>query len=142
MRYVVKCVKADDVEADDVEADDGHVGEDPVTTKVTGSMVHPQKDAMLLTRTKVRRRHETANKRLMQFKVLSTTFWHSILIHGKCFRSVAVLIHLEIQNRKPLFDVSEYKDPLYCFIHIQSSKRKELKDCHSLEHVIVFVCLP
>ena len=44
MRYVVKCV-----EADDVEAEDGHVGEDPVTTKVTGSMVHPQKDAMLLT---------------------------------------------------------------------------------------------
>ena len=62
--YCSECVKADDVEADDVEAEDGHVGEDPVTTKVTGSMVHPQKDAMLFTRTKVRRRHETTNKRL------------------------------------------------------------------------------
>ena len=69
-------------EGERVEADDGHVGDDPTHVKVHGSFVHPQEDKTLCVRAVVRRRHETANKRLKQFKVLSTTFRHSVLFHG------------------------------------------------------------
>ena len=98
-------------EGERVEADDGYIGEDPETTKVPGSMVHPQEEAILLTRSKVRRRHETANKRIKQFKCLSTVFRHEIEQHGACFRACAVLTQLAIENGKLLFGVSGYGGP-------------------------------
>ena len=57
-----------------VEADDGHVGEDPINAKVPGSMVHDQDEKLLYVRSKAKRRHETANKRIKQFRTLDTVF--------------------------------------------------------------------
>ena len=69
-------------EGERVEADDGYVGDNPTHVKVPGSFVHTQEDKTLCVQAVVRCRHETANKRLKQFKVLSTTFRHSVLFHG------------------------------------------------------------
>lgn len=94
-----------------VEADDGYVGDDPVSVKVPGSMVHPQEDRMLCVRTIVRRRHETANKRIKQFKSVDVPFRHSVLFHGQCFSACTVLTQLVINNGVPLFPVEGYIDP-------------------------------
>uniref|UniRef100_A0A7S3LE54 Uncharacterized protein n=1 Tax=Amphora coffeiformis TaxID=265554 RepID=A0A7S3LE54_9STRA len=67
------------VEADD----DGYIREDPLSAKVPKSMVHPQDDATLYVRTKVRRRHDTANERLKRFKFLETVFLHGIEFHSR-----------------------------------------------------------
>ena len=94
-----------------VEADDGYIGEDPRTVKAPGSMVHVQEDWLLCVRSTVRRRHETVNKRLKQFKCLATVFKHDIAFHGQCFRSVTVLTQLAINHGMRLFSVDGYQDP-------------------------------
>ena len=94
-----------------VEADDGYVGEDPVNTKVPGSVVHFHDEKQLLVRSRVRRRHETVNKRIKQFKCMATVFRHELTFHGDCFRACAVLTQLEIESGNPLFSVEEYVDP-------------------------------
>ena len=94
-----------------VEADDGYLGEDPLHAKVPKSMVHGHDEKMLVVRTHVRRRHETANKRIKQFACVSTKFRHDISFHGCCFRACTVLTQLAIENGKPLFGVDNYADP-------------------------------
>ena len=103
-----------------VEADDGYIGEDPIKTKVPKSIVHDQKPLFLKMRTFVRRRHETVNKRMKQFKVLSTVFRHNIELHGDCFRAVAVLTQLEIDHGARLFDVT-YTDDYFELVESELS---------------------
>jgi hypothetical protein len=94
-----------------VEADDGYVGEDPGSIKVPGSVVHNHDERQLYIHGRVRCRHETANKRLKQFKCLDTVFCHNISFHGPCFRACAVLTQLAIRNGNPLFSIDDYTDP-------------------------------
>jgi hypothetical protein len=96
-----------------VEADDGYVGENPSHVKVPCSHVHGHDEKMLLVRTKVRRRHETANYRIKEFKAVgSKDFRQDLEYHGICFRAATVLTQLSIENGRPLFDVSaDYQDP-------------------------------
>ena len=94
-----------------VEADDGYLGEDPLHAKVPKSMVHGHDEKMLVVRTHVRRRHETANKRIKQFGCVATKFRHDISLHGCCFRACTVLTQLAIEHGKPLFGVDGYVDP-------------------------------
>jgi hypothetical protein len=93
-----------------VEADDGYVGEDPTFIKVPKSVVHQHDEKQLLVRGRVRRQHESANKRIKQFKLVDTIFRHTLSFHGDCFRACVVLTQLLIEDGKPLFDV-EYSDP-------------------------------
>jgi len=50
----------------------GYSGEDPLKVKAPGSMVHAQDDAIKYVRTKVRCRHETADKAIKEFKVIGS----------------------------------------------------------------------
>lgn len=93
-----------------VKADDGYVGEDPLTVKAASSAVHDTDPAIRYVRGRVRRQHETVNKRFKQFKVLAERFEHDIEFHGECFRARAVMTQLSINNGHPLFSVEEYKD--------------------------------
>ena len=93
-----------------VECDDGHVGEDPANVKVPASMVHDQDEKQKYVRTKVRRRHETANKRIKQFDLLDNVFQYPKTFHAPCFRAAAVLTQLSINNGSPLFSTDEYTD--------------------------------
>lgn len=49
-------------EGERMEANDGYRGEDPLTTKIPGSMVHDHDEKMLLVRLFVRHQHKMANK--------------------------------------------------------------------------------
>lgn len=50
-------------------------------------------------------RHETVNKRIKQFKVLSETFRHDIGLHKLCFHAVVNLTQLVIKHEAPLFPI-------------------------------------
>lgn len=52
-----------------------------------------------------RARHETVNRRFKHFFVLGHRFRHPLSRHSACFRAVANLTQLMIQNGEPLFDV-------------------------------------
>lgn len=93
-----------------VEADDGYRGEDPLNAKVPASMVHVQDDQILRVRSIVRRRHETANKRIKQFDCLQEIFDHDVSLHGVFFHACVVLTQLAINNGNPLFPVFGYQD--------------------------------
>ena len=96
------------VDCERVEADDGYLGEDPVNVRVPGSVVHDHDDKQLYVRGRVRHRHETANKRIKQFKCMETVFRHDLSFHGACFRACAVLTQLSINHGHPLFTTGEY----------------------------------
>lgn len=93
-----------------VEADDGFIGEDPEKAKVPASMVHDQDDRVLRVRSIVRRRHETVNKRIKQFRSVKNVFEHDLTLHAYFFRACVVLTQLSIKNGEPLFSVDDYKD--------------------------------
>ena len=90
-----------------VEADDGYVGESPRYVKCPASFTNPIETLAMQSR--VRQRHETANKRFKQWACLLNRFRHDIGKHGDIFRAVAVVTQLAIQNGEPLFEV-EYED--------------------------------
>lgn len=50
-------------------------------------------------------RHETVNKRIRQFAVLSDKFRHKKELHGKCFHAVVNLTQIIIKTDEPLFSV-------------------------------------
>lgn len=50
-------------------------------------------------------RHETVNKRLKQFRVLSETYRHKLSAHKYCFHAVVNLTQLSIVYEEPLFSV-------------------------------------
>ncbi len=58
---------------------------------------------------KVRAHHETLNRQLKKWGILSQVYRHDIMRHGKVFRACAVVTQLTIENGDPLFKV-EYKD--------------------------------
>ena len=58
-------------------------------------------------RGRTRKRHETFNGRLKQFKILSDRFRHEIEQHSSCFRACCVLTELSLHYDKGLFSVSD-----------------------------------
>jgi hypothetical protein len=56
----------------------------------------------------VRARHETVNRRLKQFGILSQRFRHSRFLHNIVFRAVANITQLSIMMDQPLFDIEYY----------------------------------
>ncbi len=58
---------------------------------------------------RVRARHETLNRRLKNWGILSQVYRHDIMWHGDVFRACVVVTQLTIKNGEPLFEV-EYED--------------------------------
>lgn len=50
-------------------------------------------------------RHETINKRLKQFRVLSEAYRHDISSHKFCFHAIVNLTQLSIKYEEPLFSI-------------------------------------
>lgn len=51
-------------------------------------------------------RHETANDRLKNFKVLSTKFRHKLEKHSLCFHAVVNITQVMLCNGEPLFGLN------------------------------------
>ena len=95
-------------EGERVEADDGYNGEAPHYVKCPRSIVSWRDTEE--QQSIVRRQQETINKCFKQFGLLKQVFRHDIMDHGDCFRAIAIITQLSIQNGEPLFSV-EYRDP-------------------------------
>ena len=50
-------------------------------------------------------RHETCNGHFKTWGILRQVFRHNLLKHGACFRAMANIIQLSIQNGEPFFSV-------------------------------------
>ena len=86
------------------EADNGYVGEAPCFVcipegKYADPVAEKQKGAS-------RRRHETSNKRLKQWKVLADTFRHDVFeFHRDCFYAAAAMTQIMLEEGELLFPV-------------------------------------
>ena len=76
----------------------GHVGEDPLETKVPKSTVHNQDERILCMQSEVRFSHKIVNNQFKQFECLATAFRHHVAMHAQCFRACAVLTQLSIEH--------------------------------------------
>ena len=95
-------------EGERLEGDDGFIGECPRHVKCPGSFT--REEQKLAMQARVRKRHETVNKRLKQFGCLRERFrTHNPDKHGQCFRAVAVVAQLALEAGEPLFE-AEYSD--------------------------------
>lgn len=50
-------------------------------------------------------RHDTLNRRLEIFNVLSTKFQHEISLHAYCFHVIANVTQMMIEHSHPLFEL-------------------------------------
>ena len=91
-----------------VEADLGYIGEHPTYCK-TPSALYADNIEYVRMKKNVASRHETVNNRMKMFNCLTQVFRHGFEKHGECFRAVAVITQLAIENGEPLFPV-EYND--------------------------------
>ena len=83
-----------------VSADDGYGDERCVTTQEVSTS---SSESSFLSR--LRARHETVNRRLKQFLVISHRYRHDLALHCVCFHAVAQLTQLMIANGEPLFNM-------------------------------------
>jgi hypothetical protein len=58
---------------------------------------------------RVRAWHDTLNRRLKNWGILSQVFRHHASLHGDVFRACAIITQLTTEDGEPLFEV-EYKD--------------------------------
>jgi hypothetical protein len=106
-----------------VEADDGYVGESPRYVKCPMSFTNQvEMEAMQAI---VRRRHETVNARFKDWGCLGQKFRHDLLKHGDCFRSVAILTQLAIEEGEVLFPVVYSNDIQVARMVAESAKGGE-----------------
>ena len=91
-----------------VEADNGYEGEDWHIR--TPAAQHYRSNKEKQTKRRTAQRHETVNERLKNFNVLSNAFRLPLKRHSSCFRAVAVLTQLNIENGEPLFEVKYIDD--------------------------------
>jgi hypothetical protein len=89
-----------------VKADEGYVGH-PDKIKCPQNVCNPAEKWVMHGR--VRARHETLNRRLKNWGILSQVYCHTIMQHSNVFQACAVVTQLTIKNGEPLFKV-EYKD--------------------------------
>ena len=57
---------------------------------------------------RVRLRHETCNRRLKMWGILSKKYRHDIMNHQAVFGAIACLTQLLFENGQPLFPVEDY----------------------------------
>ena len=88
-------------------ADNGYLGEDALLK--TPHLYHYLSEEQMAEAGTSRARHETINGRFKVFEVLTKSFRHSLAKHSSCFRAVAVITQLNIENGQPLFQVA-YQD--------------------------------
>lgn len=94
-----------------VEADDGYRAEAPRFCKTPNHWL-TRKDQERM-RGRLRRRHETINRRIKVFKALDVVFRHNVEKHSICFRVACIMVQLAIEcGEQALFDVREYDDRL------------------------------
>ena len=89
------------------DVDNGYEGEDWHLR--TPAALHYRRKRGKQMKRRAGQRYETVNERLKYFNVLSNTFRLPLKRHSACFRAVAVLTQLNIENGEPLFEV-EYND--------------------------------
>ena len=87
-----------------VECDDGYFGEAPEKC-VVPKHAWARQSHLVPNSGAVRARHETINKRIKDFECMKQFFRQSIEFHSVCFRAVAVLTQLSMENGKPAFQV-------------------------------------
>ena len=95
-------------EGERVQADRGYAGDERV--KAPGPLY--TEDAYLKMSKKIASRHETVNKRFKIFQCLVHRFRHDVVKYTICFRAIAVITQLGIENGEPLFQVN-YNDRDY-----------------------------
>lgn len=89
-----------------VEADDGYHGDDPIYIKTPRGLSSLSEGAKAKElRHRIRSRHETVNKRIKDFSILSQVYRHKLIDHCHVFRAVVVLTQLAIENGEPLFEI-------------------------------------
>ena len=89
-----------------VEADDVYHGDDPIYCKTPrGSSSLSEGAKAKEVRQRIRSRHETVNKRIKDFGILSQVYRHKLIDHCHVFRAVVVLTQLAIENGEPLFEI-------------------------------------
>jgi hypothetical protein len=54
---------------------------------------------------KIMARHETINRRLKQFSILTVPFRHELNKHPTCFHAVANITQMMIMNGEPLYEI-------------------------------------
>lgn len=86
-----------------VEADDGYIGEAPRHIKCPKSATNKRINEAMQSR--VRRRHETVNKRFKDWGILRQVFRHKVTKHYYVFRAIVVITQLAINNGEQLFPV-------------------------------------
>lgn len=89
-----------------VEADKGYQGDKKV--KAPGPL-YDFDERYVKMKKDVASRHETVNQRLKLYTCLVDRFRHGVEKHAACFRAVAVMTQIAIENGEPLFDVN-YND--------------------------------
>jgi hypothetical protein len=97
-------------EGERAEADGGYVGECPGFVVAPDAFVGADRARM---KKRIRSRQETVNKRFKQWGCLKQVFRHNDDMarhHSSCFRAVAVITQLSIENGEPLFSTAEFRD--------------------------------
>jgi DDE superfamily endonuclease len=82
-----------------VEADRGYRGQPDKIRTPDDYRNSTERDLKKLARS----RHETANRRFKQFKILQLTYCHDLQSHKQVFRAIVVLTQLSIKNGEVLF---------------------------------------
>lgn len=91
-----------------VEGDLGYEADAPEYVKVPGELAGNHQKYM---RKRLRKRHETVNRRIKVFKAVDTVFRQNMDKHGACFRVAAICVQLAMDlGQQQLFDVLEYDD--------------------------------
>ena len=89
-------------EGEKVEADLGYRGEE-LKINTPNEFGEDELEEM---KAGVRHRHETVNRSLKIFGVLAKRYRMEAQNHSRCFRAVAVIVQLNIENGAPLYDVT------------------------------------
>ncbi|KAL7580983.1 hypothetical protein ACA910_005797 [Epithemia clementina (nom. ined.)] len=85
--------------------DDGYLGEDPGTVVAPGGIHFMKTEATRNAQRHIRSCHETINKQLKRFQILSECFSHNFLKHEDVFRACIVLTQLSFRYDKGPFKV-------------------------------------
>ena len=86
-------------------ADNGYDGEESLVTPIRDSELSDVEKRYNRWIRRLLARHENVNKRLKDFKILTTIFRHSENYHNTCFMACAVLTQLSMQV-EPIHDIN------------------------------------
>jgi len=100
-------------DGEQIEADNGYLGEAPRKCVIPDRSRPCVRDDNPRMKSRLQKRHETANRRLKVYRSLNGVFRGSVSRHSVCFRALAVLLNLAFHSgEQELFDVREHDDTL------------------------------